>query len=255
MILPSAALEVTWLGHATVLLELDGVRVLTDPVLRGRVGPLLRTAPPVQLEAVAELDCVMLSHLHADHADLGSLRLLGGRTPIVGPVGAAEWLRSKGLHDVRELAPGHELRVGALVVRAVPAVHEARRRPFGITAEPVGFLVEGSRTAYFAGDTDLFPGMSELRGRVDVALLPVWGWGPSVAEGHLDPERAAHAAAAIAPRVAIPIHWGTLALPRWLRRGPRDPAEPPTRFAELAAGLAPDVEVRVLEVGARTSVA
>ena len=76
-----------------------------------------------------------------------------------------------------------------------------------------------------------------------------------MAEGHLDPERAAHAAAAIAPRVAIPIHWGTLALPRWLRRGPRDPAEPPTQFAALAAGLAPDVEVRVLEVGARTSVA
>ena len=59
----------------------------------------------------------------------------------------------------------------------------ARRRPFGVAAEPVGYLVGGSRTAYFAGDTDLFPGMSDLRGRVDVALLPVWGWGPSVGGG------------------------------------------------------------------------
>ena len=86
---PSAAdLEVTWLGHATVLLELDGVRVLTDPVLRGRVGPLVRIAPPVDLDALAEVDCVLLSHLHADHADLGSLRLLGDRTPVVAPAGA-----------------------------------------------------------------------------------------------------------------------------------------------------------------------
>ena len=250
---PSGAdLEVTWLGHATVLLGLDGARVLTDPVLRGRVGPLVRIAPPVDLDALAEVDCVLLSHLHADHADLGSLRLLGNRTPVVAPAGAGEWLRGRGLRDVREIVCGEELRVGSLTVRAVPAVHEPRRRPFGVAAEPVGYLVGGSRTAYFAGDTDLYPEMHDLRGRIDVALLPVWGWGPSVAEGHLDPPRAARAAAAIAPRVAIPIHWGTLALPRFLRRGPDDRAAPAMEFAALAADFAPDVEVRMLEVGERT---
>ena len=247
-------LEVTWIGHATVLLELDGVRLLTDPVLRRRVGPLVRTAPPVDLDAVSEIDCVLLSHLHADHVDLDSLRLLSHLTPVVAPAGAGAWLRGKGLRDVRELAAGEGLRIGRLPVRAVSAVHEARRRPLGIAAEPVGYLVGGVRTAYFAGDTDLYPEMSDLRGRVDVALLPVWGWGPSVAAGHLDPERAARAAATIAPRVAIPIHWGTLALPRWLRRGYQDQTQPATRFAALAAQSAPEVEVRVLEVGERTSV-
>jgi L-ascorbate metabolism protein UlaG (beta-lactamase superfamily) len=248
-------LQVTWLGHATVLLELDGVRVLTDPVLHRRVGPLVRIVAPVDLEAVADVDCVLLSHLHADHVDLGSLRRLGDRTPVVAPAGAAAWLRGKGMHDVRELAAGEDLQIGALPVRAVPAVHESRRHPFGTVAQPVGYLVGGARTAYFAGDTDLYPGMSDLRGRVDVALLPVWGWGPSVAAGHLDPERAARAAATIAPRVAIPIHWGTLALPRWLRRGHPDRTAPAMRFAALAAQSAPEVEVRVLEVGEHTSIA
>lgn len=248
-------LEVTWLGHATVLLELDGFRVLTDPVLGGRVGPLVRIAPAVDMGALRRVDCVLLSHLHADHADLGSLRLLGDRTPVVAPAGGEGWLRSNGLHDVRGIAPGQELRVGALRVRAVPAVHEARRRPLGVAAEPVGYVVSGSRSAYFAGDTDLYPGMGRLRGQLDLALLPVAGWGPSVGQGHLDPQRAARAAAMIAPRVVIPIHWGTLALPRFLRRGSGDRIEPARRFAALAGEAAPEVEVRVLEVGERTSVA
>jgi L-ascorbate metabolism protein UlaG (beta-lactamase superfamily) len=99
---------------------------------------------------------------------------------------------------------------------------------------------------YFAGDTDLFEGMGELRGIVDVALLPVWGWGPSVGEGHLDPQRAAQATAMIAPRLAIPIHWGTFALP-WARDGASD--RHAREFAELTAELAPTVDVRVLAPG------
>ena len=248
-----AALEVTWLGHATVLLELDGVRVITDPVLRRRVGPLVRIARPVDSRTVGRVDCVLLSHLHADHADLGSLRLLGDRTPVVAPAGAERWLRSNGLRDVRGIVAGQELPVGAVAVRAVPAVHEARRRPLRVAAEPVGYVVRGSRSAYFAGDTDLYPGMSDLRGQIDVALLPVWGWGPSAGQGHLDPERAARAAAMISPPVAIPIHWGTLALPRLRRRRSSDTAEPARRFAALTAVSAPEVEVRLLEVGERTS--
>jgi L-ascorbate metabolism protein UlaG (beta-lactamase superfamily) len=250
----AADLEVTWIGHATVLIELDGVRVLTDPVLRRRVGPLVRIAPTVDAGTLGRVDCVLLSHLHSDHTDLHSLRLLGERTPVLAPAGAENWLRANGLLDVRAIAPRQELRVGALAVRAVPAVHEARRHPLGVAAVPVGYVVDGSRSAYFAGDTDLYPGMGDLRGQVDLALLPVWGWGPSAGQGHLDPERAAQAAAMIAPRVAIPIHWGTLAVPRFLRRGSGDRMEPARRFAALAADSAPEVEVRVLEVGQRTSV-
>jgi L-ascorbate metabolism protein UlaG (beta-lactamase superfamily) len=237
--------RITWLGHATLLLELDGVRLLTDPVLGRRVGPLLRVSgDPVEADQLGRIDCVLLSHLHADHADLGSLRRL--RAPVIGPSGAGEWLRGAGIEDVREVSAGAEVPVGEVRVIATRALHDDRRRPLGRHAEPVGFVVLGSLGVYFAGDTDLFEGMGELRGMVDLALLPVWGWGPSVGEGHLDPQRAAQAVAMIGPKLAIPIHWGTFALP-WARGGGSD--RPAREFAELAAELAPDVEVRVLAPG------
>jgi L-ascorbate metabolism protein UlaG (beta-lactamase superfamily) len=102
---------------------------------------------------------------------------------------------------------------------------------------------------YFAGDTDLLDDMDGLVEGLDVALLPVWGWGPSLGPGHMDPEAAARAAAMLRPRVAVPIHWGTLfpaGLKRW-RPGPL--TDPPHAFARHVAALAPDVAVRVLAPG------
>ena len=162
------------------------------------------------------------------------------------------WLTGRGLRDVRELHPGAEIGVGGLQVAVTAAVHDPRRRPFGPAAEPVGYVIRGSRAVYFAGDTDLFPGMGELRGAVDVALLPVWGWGASVGAGHIDPRSAAEAAALIAPSVAIPIHGGTFALARPARRA-ADPERPAREFAELTRRYAPGVDVRVLAPGERTT--
>jgi L-ascorbate metabolism protein UlaG (beta-lactamase superfamily) len=246
---PSTALAITWLGHATVLLEIDGVRAITDPVLRDRVGPLVRIAPEAHVSG--PVDCVLLSHLHADHTDLPSLRALERTGPVLAPHPAREWLVGKGLRDVRELDLGSEIGVAGLRVLATAAVHDPRRRPFGPAADPVGYVIRGSSAVYFAGDTDLFAGMAELRGAVDVALLPVWGWGARVGAGHLDPQSAAEAAALIAPAVAIPIHWGTFALARPARRE-ADPARPAREFAELTRRYAPAVEVRVLAPGERT---
>jgi L-ascorbate metabolism protein UlaG (beta-lactamase superfamily) len=237
------------------MLELDGVRLLTDPVVRNRVGPLVRSAPSVDRAATQAIDLVLLSHLHGDHADPASLRRVGAETPIVAPRGAALWLRRRGLSKVSELSAGGSMTFGPLTITAVGARHSNGRYPFrsfGPAAEAIGFVVRNSRVVYFAGDTDLFPGMAELEGPVDAALLPVGGWGPGLGPGHLDPFRAAQAARLIAPQIAIPIHWGTLALPRPLRWS-NPYAAAGHEFADLAARLAPDVEVRVLAPGGRTA--
>lgn len=242
-------LAVTWLGHATALVELDGLRLLTDPILRERVGPLVRLAPPAS--AGDRVDAVLLSHLHADHADVRSLRRLGRSLCIVAPRGAARWLARRGLTNVSELVPGERCAIGGVTVTATRAVHDARRwRWLGVRAQPIGFVVEGSHTCYFAGDTDFFPQMSDLTGLIDVALLPISGWGPRLGPGHLDAVRATAAAQIIAPRVVVPIHWGTFAL-GWPFRAPADPALAARDFARLMRAAAPQAQVLVLAPGER----
>ncbi len=244
--------RVTYVGHGTVLVELDGVRVLTDPVLRGRVGPLRRQGALPLPASGEDLDAVLISHLHHDHADLPSLRRIGGDVPMLVPPGAGEFLERRGFAAVSELAPGESSRVGPLTIIATEASHAGKRR-FAGEAEAVGFLLCGGRRIYFAGDTDLFGGMEGLGEGLDLALLPVWGWGPSLGPGHLDPERAARAAALLSPRIAVPIHWGTL-YPFGLARLRPGPLRSPGReFAARVRELAPQVEARVLAPGEATS--
>lgn len=247
--------SVTYVGHATVLVDLDGTRLLTDPVLRRRVGPLVRHGAPPAPETTEGLDAVLVSHLHHDHADLGSLRRLDRETPLLVPPGSREFFARRGFGAVSELAPGESAAVGNLTVTAIDADHDGGRRRFAPEPGAIGFLVSGERRIYFAGDTDYFPAMEELAPDLDLALLPIWGWGPNIGEGHLDPEGAARAAAALSPRLAVPIHWGTL-YPFGLRRlrdGPlRKPAE---RFAASLSRFAPQVEARVLSPGESTPLA
>ncbi len=245
--------RLTYIGHATTLLRLDGVSVLTDPMLRRWLGPLRRQGPDPEPGLAESSDVVLISHLHRDHLDVPSLRRLPPSTPLVVPRGAAPWAAKGGAEDVREIGIGEMLSVAGVEVSGVPAVHNGYRdRHRGGPIEPLGYLVSaGGRTVYFSGDTDLFPGMSDL-GQVDVALLPVWGWGTAAGEGHLDPPRAARAVEMIRPRLAVPIHWGSL-FPVGLRRfRPQFLTRPPLHFAEMVSRLAPEVEVRVLEPGAAT---
>jgi L-ascorbate metabolism protein UlaG (beta-lactamase superfamily) len=253
-------MEITWLGHASVLIEVDGVRLLTDPALRdrlgplGQIGPLARIAPLGGIDPPERVDAVLLSHLHADHTDLPTLRAIARSVPVIAPRGSGAWLEREGLEDVRELPVGSEAALGPIRVTATPADHDRRRRPLGgPQGDPVGYVVAGSGTAYFAGDTDLFDEMAQLRGSVEVALLPVWGWGPSIGPGHLNPERAARAASLIEPEVAVPIHYGTFA-PRWPGGKLPDPNAPAHEFARLVRRDAPSIEVRVLAPGERTEV-
>jgi L-ascorbate metabolism protein UlaG (beta-lactamase superfamily) len=239
-------MRITYVGHATVLFEAAGTRILTDPVLRARVVHLRRLVPPPRVEELREPDAVLISHSHFDHADVPSLRLLGNCRAIAPP-GCRGLLRSAGLRDVTEAVPGEPLRVGGAEVTPVLVDHNGRRHPFSRARKTFGYVVDAGERAFFAGDTDLFDGMRELAGDLDVALLPIWGWGPRVGRGHMDPLRAARAVALLEPRKAIPIHWGTLASPRapWTD----DPEAPARDFAARVAELAPGVAVRILRPG------
>jgi L-ascorbate metabolism protein UlaG (beta-lactamase superfamily) len=246
-----------FLGHSTVRVELAGTVLLTDPVLTSRIGPLRRVGPPPDPAGWADADLVLLSHLHGDHLHLPSLRLLSGLgARVVVPRGAGGWLRAHGIARVDELAPGETLAHDELLVTGLPAAHSGHRwgprSSRGPQAAAMGHLIEaGEHRVYAAGDTDLFPGMSGLPSP-DVALLPVWGWGPTLGPGHLDPTRAAEAVARLRPRIAVPVHWGTYA-PAGLLRAPgrsgarmrRRLVEPPQEFAAAvaAAGLGTQVVV------------
>lgn len=241
--------RLTWLGHATVQLELAGARLLTDPLLRLRVAHLRRQVPVPP--STGPTDAVLISHLHRDHLDLPSLKRVDASARVIVPRGGAAPVRRTG-REVVELSAGEAVDVGDARVLAVPADHDGRRSPVSAPTESVGYVVEGSGLrVYFAGDTDVFGGMAEL-GPLDVALLPVWGWGPSLGPGHMDPEAAARAAELLRPRLAVPIHWGT-----YLQVGLRDRArllhEPPRRFATRCAELG--IDVRLLEPGGSLALA
>src|SRR4051812_31590872 len=108
---------IAWAGHATALIELGGARILTDPLLRDRVGPLVRTGRPVARDLYEGIDAVLLSHLHADHADVPSLKRVGAPS-IIGPRGTRRWLAGRVPADVTEVGPGDELCVGPVRVVA-----------------------------------------------------------------------------------------------------------------------------------------
>jgi len=241
---------VTWLGHATVeIVTRSGARLLTDPVLRDRVAHLRRQVPTPK--APEHVDGVLLSHLHHDHFDKPSLRRVAGdQTTVVLPKDATPYLSGITFGTVDEVRAGDRVTIKGATVEAVPAWHDGRRRPGPGAPHHVtlGYVVDG---VWFAGDTELNEGMSALHGDVDVALIPIWGWGSTLGPGHLDPRDAARATALVAPRIVIPIHWGTF-LPYGVRR--RDLLTmPPLEFSRYVAELAPATRVVKLSPGESVS--
>lgn len=243
----------TWCGHATVLIEDGGTRILTDPLLTGRVAHLRRIGDCPD-RTVADTDIAVVSHLHLDHLHLPSLRRLPKTTEIVLPRGGGRLLRRFDPDRVHELGIGEEVELRGIRVRAVPAAHDGRRGPWSRARGPaLGYVLSGERQTYFAGDTDFFVGLSDLP-PVDVALLPVAGWGPTLGPGHMDARRAAMALASLRARHAIPIHYGTY-WPAGLGRARRGMfTEPGRRFCAEAAREAPQVQVHAVEPGTSVEV-
>jgi L-ascorbate metabolism protein UlaG (beta-lactamase superfamily) len=240
---PHGRLE--YVGHSTVFVEQAGARILTDPVL-GHVGYVRRHVPLPRAEELRDLDAVLISHAHADHLDVRSLRRLEHPGPVIAPRGCAPIIRKAGLRDIIEVTEGDRVTIGAIEVEVVRAEHDGRRHPLGRRIPALGFVLEGPARVYFAGDTDLFPEMAELAGRVDVALVPISGWGPRVPAGHLNPQGAARAVELIRPKIAVPIHWGTL---RRVALREDDPRTPAVAFADAVAAVAPSTDVKILGPG------
>lgn len=246
-----SAIEIAWLGHATVDLRLGSTRLVTDPILRDRVGHLRRHDGTSSLDAgtARPVDAVLISHLHHDHLDIPSLRRLPAGTTVIVPRGGGRVVGRHAPGDVVEVAADDDLLVGDVRVTAVPAEHHPGRFLSRAKAAPLGFVMEhNDGVVYFPGDTDLHPAMAGLPAP-DVALLPIWGWGPTLGSGHLDPERAAEAASILRARAVLPVHWGTLApiaprrgRPRWLDR-------PGQVFAEAMARHAPDTHLELARPG------
>ncbi len=251
--------ELTWWGHATCTVEDSGVRLLTDPLFARRLAHLRRRRGAVPPPEAAVADAVLVSHLHADHLHLPSLARLAPGTRLLVPRGARRALpglarvaRLRGL-AVTELAAGEEVAVrDGVRVRAVAARHDGRRLPFGPHLCPaLGYVVRGAERTYFAGDTGLFDTMAAEVGPVDVALLPVGGWGPHLGPGHLDAGRAAQALARLAPAAAVPVHYGTYWPLGMDAVRPHEFHAPGGEFERLARQLAPKVAVRVPRHGER----
>ena len=250
----------TWLGHSSFLIRLEGKVVLTDPYLTryaspiAGVGPRRYAGPGISIERLPPIDLVVISHNHYDHLDLRTLERLPrrNRISIVVPLGVGDRLRGLGFREVHEIAWGQATEVDALEVRAVPAIHFSGRGLFDRNKTLwAGFIVASSNTkVYFAGDTAyhpfVFKRLREELGPVDVALVPIGAYEPRNLMGdvHANPEEAVAIGHDVGARTLVAMHWGTV------RMTTEPPFEPPLRFraAGKAAGYA-DHALWVMRIG------
>jgi len=223
---PPSGLRVTWLGHSTVLLEIDGHRVLTDPVFSPRasplswIGPKRWYPPPLPLERVPAVDAVVISHDHYDHLDQPTIEAIKGwKAAFVVPLGVGAHLEYWGVpkEKIVELDWWEEAKVGGLEIHCVPARHASGRTVLDKDATLwAGYAFVGTKHhAYFSGDTGLFPAMEEIGrklGPFDVAMIEVGQYNRAWPDWHIGPEQALVAHRLVQGKVFFPIHWGLFEL-------------------------------------------
>lgn len=226
----ASGLRATWLGHSTVLLEVDGLRVLTDPVWSERISPFGVAAPrrfqpvPIPVTDVPELDAIVISHDHFDHLDRGTIEALAGRTPpFVVPLGVGMYLEAWGIPPERviELDWWESIAIRGVMITATPSQHFSGRVGNRNKTLWASFVIEtANRRVFFSGDTALTPEFEQVRERFapfDLVMLEVGGFHPSWDHVHLGPDNALEALRLLGGGPFMPVHWGTfnLALHAW----------------------------------------
>ena len=251
---PPAPLAVTWFGHSTALLEIDGYRVLTDPVWSERcspshiVGPERMHPPPLPLESLPSVDAVVISHDHYDHLDLDTVLTLARsqRAPFVVPLGVGAHLRTWDIPQRRiiELDWGQCTSVDELTLACTPARHFSGRFVSRNTTLWASWVIAGPQhRAYFGGDTGYtrsFADIGSQHGPFDLTLMPIGAYNRMWPDIHMNPEEAVRAHVDLSGAgkgLVVPIHWGTF------RLAPHPWGEPIDRLVNAADSAGVDVAV------------
>ncbi|MBL9009466.1 MAG: MBL fold metallo-hydrolase [Myxococcales bacterium] len=244
---PASGLRVTWLGHSTTLVEIDGQRILTDPIFSDRAGPIHFLGPrrwfpsPIALSELPSIDAVVISHDHYDHLDHRTiLALIRSTAVFVVPLGVGAHLAFWGVPESRivELDWWEATSIGALRIVATPARHASGRMLIDDDAKLwAGYALLGPQhRVYYSGDTGLFPAMRDIGARLgpfDLTMIEVGQYGPAWPDWHIGPEQAVMAHRLVRGRVLLPVHWGAFAL---AFHGWTEPIER-TLIAAAAAGV------------------
>ena len=245
---PASGLRVTWLGHSTVLIEIDGHVLLTDPVWGSRtspvdwLGPERWYAPPLALDELPKLDAVLLSHDHYDHLDYPTIVALANHdTRFFAPLGVGAHLEGWGVpaERIEDVDWWDARQVGGLTITAAPARHASGREVLDQNRTLwAGYAIRSAHhNVFFSGDTGLFPGMTEIGARLGpfaLTMLEVGAYGQAWPDWHLGPEQAVRAHGMLQGEVFLPIHWGLFNL---ANHGWTEPIER-VRVAAEEAGVA-----------------
>lgn len=239
---------ITWIGHASFLIQTPEHSVLIDPNWAKWLKVIKRLKQPgLEIHELPAIDLVLVSHAHFDHLDKRSLRAVASDQPIVVPEHVGNLVQGLGFNRVHELRRWESMEVGSLKITLTPAQHWGARvlhdkhRGFG------GFLVEyAGRTIYHCGDSAWFEGFEEIgrKGKIDIALLPIGAYdAPTGRDVHMNPEEALRAFTALGAGLMIPMHYGTF------RLGFEPLEEPPDRLLGHARSLGIDEKIRILREG------